>query len=69
METVTLYISGMACGGCSNIVANTLKVLDGVAEAEVSHAEATAEVSYDPAKVTVAQLKAAVEAAGYKVAA
>jgi copper chaperone CopZ len=67
METITLYISGMACGGCATNVANALQALDGVIEADVSHAEGTANVSFDPARVQPSQLKAAIEAAGYQV--
>lgn len=66
MEKVTLYITGMACGGCAASIAKALRAIDGVIEAEVSHSEGTAEVSFDPAKAQPAQLKAAIEAAGYK---
>lgn len=67
MEKTTLYITGMACGGCAAAIANALHSIDGVTEAEVSHSEGTAEISFDAAKVQAAQLKAAIEAAGYKV--
>lgn len=66
MEKTTIYIAGMACGGCSATIATALRAIDGVIEAEVSHTEGTAEVSFDAAKVQVAQLKAAIDAAGYK---
>lgn len=66
MEKLTLYITGMACGGCASNVSNALRALDGVLEADVSHVEGTAEVGFDPAKVQPAQLKAAIEAAGYQ---
>ena len=65
MEKITLYITGMACGGCSANIATALLAIEGVSEADVSHTEGTAEVSFDAAKVQVAQLKAAIEAAGY----
>lgn len=66
METLLLKIDGMACGGCASSVANALLAVDGVGEAEVSHAEATAKIHYDPDRTTPEQLRAAVEAAGYK---
>lgn len=69
METVTLQISGMACGGCANTVTQALQVLPGVVEVEVSHSEAKAEIRFDPALVQLGQLKSAVERAGYKVVA
>jgi len=67
IETLTLYISGMVCGGCASNVEKALLALDGVAEAEVSHVEGRAEVSYDPAKVQPAAIKAAIEVIGYAV--
>jgi copper chaperone len=68
MQTVTLGISGMTCGGCVRSVGNVLKALDGVAKAEVSLEKNNAVVDYDPAKVAVEQLRRSVEEAGFEVA-
>ena len=68
MQTVTLGISGMTCGGCVRSVGNVLKALDGVAKAEVSLEKNNAVVEYAPGKVQVAQLKRSVEEAGFEVA-
>ena len=68
METVTLGISGMTCGGCVRSVGNVLKALDGVAKAEVSWEENNAVVDYDPGKVGIDQLKRSVVEAGFEVA-
>jgi copper chaperone len=68
METVTLGISGMTCGGCVRSVTNVLKAQDGVAKADVSLEKNNAVVEYDPGKVEVAQLKRSVEEAGFEVA-
>jgi copper chaperone len=68
MQTVTLGISGMTCGGCVRSVANVLKALDGVAKAEVSLEKNNAVVDYDPAKVAVEQLRRSVVEAGFEVA-
>ena len=67
METLTLDIGGMACGGCANTVRQALLAVDGVVQAEVSHADGRAEVVYDPAKVQPAVLQSAIVAAGYTV--
>lgn len=67
METTTLHITGMACGGCASSVAQALLALPGVAVAEVSHAQAAATVRYDPVQVNLEQLRAAVARAGYAV--
>lgn len=69
MNTTTLLISGMTCGGCASAVTKVLLALPGVVKAEVSHIAANAEVSYDPGQVTPEQLKAAIASAGYGVAA
>jgi len=68
MQTVTLGISGMTCGGCVRSVTNVLKAQDGVAKAEVSLEKNNAVVEYDPSKVQVTQLKRSVEEAGFEVA-
>ena len=65
MKTATLYITGMACGGCASSIQQALLGLTGVTQAEVSHVEAKAEVEYDPALVSEAQMLAVVEKAGY----
>jgi copper chaperone len=68
MQTATLNISGMTCGGCVRSVSNVLKALDGVVKADVSLEKKCAVVDYDASKLSPAQLKRAVEEAGYEVA-
>ncbi len=68
METVTLQVEGMTCGGCVNSVTRVLSALPGVAAADVSLPEARAEVTYDPARTGVEAMKQAIERAGYKAA-
>jgi copper chaperone len=67
VETTTLKISGMTCGGCVASVERVLRGLDGVQRADVSLAEAKATVEYEPARVKPADLQAAIEDAGYEV--
>jgi len=67
MQTVTLGVSGMTCGGCVRSVTNVLKGVEGVARADVSLEQQRAEVDFDPQKVNVEQLKRAIEDAGYEV--
>jgi copper chaperone len=69
MQTVTLGISGMTCGGCVRSVTNVLTALDGVAKADVSLEKRSAVVDYDPGKVGLEQLKRSVVEAGFEVAA
>lgn len=68
MQTVTLGISGMTCGGCVRSVKNVLEGIQGVSSAEVSLEKAQATVTYDPAQADVNRMKEAVTDAGYQVA-
>ncbi len=58
-------VVGMGCASCVARVQNTLKEQKGVANASVSLASNMAQVDYDPATVSPADLKKAVQAAGY----
>lgn len=66
-KKVEIRVGGMACAGCSGSVEKALSRLDGVSSAKVDLAKKTAYVDYDPAKLTLQDLKKAVEGAGYKV--
>jgi len=66
METATLKVGGMTCQGCARSVTRVLQGLKGVASAEVSLDAAQAKVTFDPAQVDLARLKAAIERAGYE---
>jgi len=66
METVTLKIDGMTCGGCVNSVRKVIAALNGVNSVDVSLEHAQATVSYDPEKSKVADLKTAVRDAGFE---
>ena len=66
METVELKVEGMDCDGCVKSVTRMLSGVPGVEKVQVSLAGASARVTYDPAKVGVADMKRAVERAGYK---
>jgi copper chaperone len=67
METTTLKIHGMTCGGCVASVQRVLRELDGVHSADVSLADSSATVQYEAARVKAADLHAAIEDAGYEV--
>lgn len=65
LDTVTLHVEGMTCGGCTLATRKVLERLDGVTSADVSYEKKQAVVIYDPAKVTVAQMIAAVATLKY----
>ncbi len=65
METTTIKVGGMSCGGCVQSVTGVLTALDGVAKAEVSLEQAQAIIEYDAAKLSRGQLAQAIEDAGF----
>ncbi|MCQ3979710.1 MAG: hypothetical protein DPW09_40340 [Anaerolineae bacterium] len=60
METITLPVEGMVCPFCAASVENVLGSLDGVVEAKADFVKGIATVSYDPARVTPAQMVEAI---------
>ena len=66
MESVTLSIKGMHCGGCAAKVLNALKAVPGTKVEEV--AIGSARVSIDPQQTSAAALIVAVDNLGFKAA-
>ena len=66
-ERVRLEIGGMTCASCAARIERKLNKLDGV-EATVNYATEEAAVSFDPDRLDVDALIAAVEATGYTAA-
>lgn len=65
MQTETMKVTGMTCGGCVSNVTEALLAVPGVSSATVSLSDGAAEVQFDAAKTSVAQIKSAVAASGY----
>jgi Cu+-exporting ATPase len=65
-EQVVLRVGGMSCVSCENAVTNALKELEGVVSVTVNLATETAYVTYNPSLSTIAEMKAAIESAGYQ---
>jgi copper chaperone len=65
MQKVTLKVEGMSCGHCVNAVENALKQAG--AKGSVDLASGMVTVEYDESKVTLEQLKQAIEDQGYDV--
>ncbi|MHB1013580.1 MAG: cation transporter, partial [Desulfobacteria bacterium] len=63
----TLPVAGMTCASCVGRVERALRKVPGVAAASVNLAAQTASVEYLPGVASVADLRAAVEGAGYSV--
>ena len=66
METTVLKIGGMTCSGCTRSVSRVLQGLPGVASVEVSLEKNEARVAFDPDIANLAQMKGAIENAGYE---
>src|SRR5712692_8458943 len=66
---VILPVTGMTCASCVRRVEKALAKVPGVHEATVNLATEKAKVVFDPSAVSLEQLSAAVEKAGYKVGA
>ena len=65
IEIVSFPVEGMTCASCVNRITRFLTKVDGVADANVNLASESATVRFDPTQVAVADLVAAVDAAGY----
>jgi P-type Cu+ transporter len=64
---VIFPVTGMTCASCVRRVEKALARVEGVQEANVNLATEKAKVAFDPSKVKTADLKAAIEKAGYGV--
>jgi P-type Cu+ transporter len=62
----TLKIEGMTCAACAKTVERVTRKLDGVIESNVNYATEKLNISYEPSKVRVSDIKKTVEKAGYK---
>jgi copper chaperone len=63
MNSLTIPIAGMSCGGCVNSIRNALSTIPGVSDAQVKVGEAT--VKYDPAITNPEALRGVITRAGY----
>jgi copper chaperone len=68
IETIVLKVQGMSCDACVRHVTRALEGMRGVSQVDVSLKQASATVEYEPAKVDVQALQAAIRDAGYAAA-
>jgi len=69
METITMNVQGMTCGGCVASVTRVLQAVPGVADVAVTLQPGAAKVTFDPARTNAPALKGAIVDAGYDVVA
>jgi copper chaperone len=65
MTTNTLNVQGMSCQHCVNAIESALRSIG--ASGRVDLPNGRVEVSYDESKLTLEQIKAAIEEQGYDV--
>nr|WP_275039532.1 heavy metal translocating P-type ATPase [Halalkalicoccus jeotgali] len=68
MRTHQLEISGMSCATCSGTIEEAVGSLAGVGEVDANFATDEGTVAYDPEVVSLAEIYAAIEEAGYEPA-
>ncbi|WP_241175259.1 heavy metal translocating P-type ATPase [Natronolimnobius sp. AArcel1] len=64
-ETESLTVMGMSCSTCSETVSDAVSDLPGVIRADVNFASDEARVRYNPSDVSLGEISAAIEEAGY----
>ena len=67
MKQITLKVQGMTCQHCVIAIEKSVGKLSGVAEVAVNLANGQVDVHMDERKVSEAELRAAIESAGYQV--
>jgi Cd2+/Zn2+-exporting ATPase/Cu+-exporting ATPase len=65
LQTVDLPVRGMDCGDCVHSVRRAVADLPGVHDVEVYLAGERAEVTHDPARTPIEEVRRAIEGAGY----
>jgi len=65
-QTITLKIEGMTCQSCDNAVNIALTRLDGVISSKADYKRGEAVVKFDPNRVTINQMVAAINDLGYR---
>lgn len=66
METTTIKVDGMSCGGCVKSVTSVLEALPGVAKADVSLANGEAVVTYEAEKISRERMVQVIDDAGFE---
>jgi copper chaperone CopZ len=65
-KEMTLPVEGMSCNSCVASVKSTLKPMEGVEKVAVSLVDRNATITYNPEKITPAQIQKAINELGYK---
>ncbi len=63
---ITIRIGGMVCASCVQVIDSVLRDLPGVIDVQVNLATENARITYNPAAVTVTEIRTAIEETGYQ---
>lgn len=66
LKKARYLVEGMTCSGCERTIQKVITNLEGVESARADLQTSTVAVEYDPGKVGLDQIKAAVNKVGYK---
>ena len=69
MANISLNVEGITCGGCEKSIKNALMDKAGVSDVSASHETGVVTIDFDDSRVQEAELKSAIEDAGFDIAA
>lgn len=64
---ITLNVSGMSCAHCKKAIETSVSILPGVSKVEAHVQDGKVDISFDPSRVSLEDIKKAIEDAGYDV--
>jgi copper chaperone len=67
IQSISLKVTGMKCGGCENNVTSKLMALEGVKTATASSKDNVVTVEFDANSTSLKEIAQTIEDAGYKV--
>ena len=62
----TYLVEGMTCSGCERTVSKVVSNIQGVTSSKADFATSSLSVEYDPSKVTIDNIKTAINRVGYR---
>jgi copper ion binding protein len=62
----TYLVEGMTCSGCERTVSKVVGSIEGVKSSKADLASSSISLEYDPSKVTIDDIKSAINKVGYK---
>ena len=67
MKSIMIQVNGLMCGHCESRVTNALMNVEGIVSVKASAKDNQVLCEFDETKITVKQIKDAIEDVGYEV--